>query len=199
MMGRKGLALPHERETEMKITIELPNTYAVTSRGVGVEVNVENLKPEIIALLALHGLGQKIGDSAASALADAGFAGMKYGELSDNDKAKVQEAAKAAMDQTRVSLEAGQWAERRAASGMSELEQESATVFGAFLRENHKDVWAKTFKDMEAKDRPAALAKLLADQPEEFRASVEAMAKDAIAERAAKKAKIASLSVKLAI
>lgn len=181
-----------------KFTVELPATYAVTSRNVGVEVNLGDMNADIVGKLALHGLTQKVGDSAASAMKDAGFEGRKFGDLSDGDKAKVQEHAKAAMQGTVDALMRGEWTERRVGGeSLSEVEKEMLVQFGAWLRAEAKEVWAENFKPLEGAERAEALLAFMRGQDEEFVTGLRAMAEQVI--EAAKKAKAGLGKLKLAV
>lgn len=182
-----------------KFAIELPNTYAVVSRSIGVEAKLDKLSPEIIAKLALHGLTQKIGDSAASALKDAGFEGQKFKDLSEADKVKVNDFAKAAMAATLEALEKGEWSERRAGAGsVDPVVQRIRVLFGALLREQAKDVWA-TVKDLEPKDKAERLDALFATQDEAFQTAMAGDAKEQLEAEAKARAKVAKLTVKIAL
>ena len=52
----------------MTLSITLPASITVTTRGVSVDVPVESLTADLVTKLALHGLMQKISDAAAGAL-----------------------------------------------------------------------------------------------------------------------------------
>ena len=178
--------------------IDLPNDYAVTSRDTFVSVDVAKLTPEIIAKLALHGLTQKVGDSAASAMADAGFKGMKFADLDETQQASVQALAKAAMAATVEALVKGEWTERReGAASVDPVVARVRSLFGAWLRANAKGVWAGNFKSLEADKRGPALDAFLADQDPAFGASFTEAAKDELAAEAKAKAKTAKLTIGL--
>lgn len=193
--------MPARRDMEHEMTkfaIELPATYGVTSRDIGIEVKVGDLSADMIAKLALHGLTQKVGDSAAGALKDAGFEGRKFADLSDDEKAKVREHAKASMVATVDALMKGEWAERRAGgNGLTEVERKRLALFGEWLREDHKAVWAAEFKPLEGAERQDALAAFFLGQEPEVRDHFTELAETAIAEERARKAKLGALSFKL--
>jgi hypothetical protein len=176
-----------------KFDIELPADYSVTSRDTFVTVKLADLSPEIIGRLALHGLTQKIADSAAGAVKAAGF-DAKYGDLSADEKAKVNEHAKAAMSGVLEALVKGEWTERRATAGVDPVTKRMRVLFGAILRAQAKDVWA-ALKDADDKDE--RLDTMIAEQDEEFQTSLKA---DAVAELKAEdaaKAKVAKLGIGL--
>jgi hypothetical protein len=179
-----------------KFAIELFNTFGITSRDIGVEVDVTKLSPEIVAKLALHGLTQKVGDSAAGALKEAGFEGRKFKDLSDDEKAKVNKVAKDTMLETIENLYKGEWAERRAGASVDPVTQRIRVLFGALLREQAKDVWA-TIKDLEAADKAAKLDELFAGQDDEIRADIEGNAKAQLEAEAKAKAKLGKVQIKV--
>ena len=141
-----------------KFSIEIPDSYAVTSRGTHVNVDVTKLSADIIGKLVMHGLTQKVGDSAAGAVTAAGFADTRFKDLSDDDKAKVNASAQALMQATVDALVAGEWSERRAGVVRDPLEARTMSVFGQWLRANAADVWKANFKSLEADDRADAPA-----------------------------------------
>lgn len=92
-----------------KFTIELPETFIVTSRGVECAVDVRALPDAIVMELALHGLTQKIADAASAAAKD----------LPAGDP-KIAENTSAMMDKARDALVAGEWSRRGTGGGVSE-------------------------------------------------------------------------------
>lgn len=181
-----------------KFTIELPETFAVTSRDIWTEVRFGGLSAEIVAKLVMHGVTQKVGDSAASAMKDAGFEGRKFPELADDEKAKVRDVAKSAMNGTIEALMRGEWSERRVGgTALSELEKEMLVQFGAWLRAEAKDVWAENFKPLEGAERTEALLTFMRGQDEEFITGLKAMAEEVL--EAAKRAKAGLGKLKLAV
>lgn len=180
----------------MTISINLPATYSVTSREVGVEVKVTDLSADIIAKLALHGLMQKVGDSAAGAMKDAGFEGRKFADLSDDEKAKVREHAKAAMQSTVDALVKGDWSERRVGGeSLSEVERKMLVLFGTFIRETAKEVWTAEFKPLEGAERTEALLAFMRGQGDDFRTALEGQAKDELKREADAKKKLGGLKL----
>lgn len=179
-----------------KITIELPAEYAVTSRGSHVNVNVGDLSADIIAKLAMHGLGQKVGDSAAGAIVAAGFAaGTSYKDLNDDEKAKVNAKVTELMQAVVDSLVKGEWSERRAGVAVDPLVGRTLRVFGEWLRANAADVWKANFKPLEAAERAEALQAFFAQQEEATRDTLTKMAADELAAEAKAKAKLAKVAI----
>lgn len=190
---------PRERKLEMEtIKIELPDTHVITSRDRNVQVAIGDLRPEIIAKLALHGLTQKVADSAASALADAGFEGMSFKDLDEADKDKVRDAATAAMNATIDSLVKGEWSERRAAQAVDPVTKRIRVILGDWLRATGKEAWAP-FKALEGDARAEALDQFFADQDDATQAAVKEQAETELAAEAKQKAKIAKLGLKVAV
>jgi hypothetical protein len=180
-------------------SIVLPESYGVVSRDTGVTVDVTKLSPEIIARLALHGLSQKIGDSAAGALDAAGFKGLKFKDLNDDQKAKVTEHAKASMVDTVEALVKGEWTERTAAESVDPIVARIRVLFGAMLREDAKDVYAKSIKPLEGAERGKALDELFAGQDDDFRTAMTAEAKKQLADEAKAKERTKKLTIKIAV
>lgn len=180
------------------IKIELPESHVVTSRDRNVSVDVTKLSADILAKLALHGLTQKVADSAASALADAGFAGLKFGDLEEADKNKVRDAATAAMVATIESLVAGEWSERRAATAVDPVTARIRRNLGEWLRAQGKAAWAP-YKALEGDERMAAIDAFFAEQDDETQAAVTKVAKDELAAEAKQKQKLGTLGIKLAV
>lgn len=181
------------------VSITLPADYSVESRGVFTTVELGKLSADIIGRLALHGLGQKIGDSAASAMADAGFKGMKFADLDEAQQASVRALAKAAMDATLEALVKGEWTERKAGESVDPVAMRVRSLVGTWLRANAKEVWAKNFKDLEAADRGKAIDVFFAGQDDNTRAAFEAEASAQLKAEAKAKAKAAGLTIKLAV
>jgi len=172
----------------MNIKIELPATFGIVSRNAGVEADLSKLSAEIIAKLALHGLTQKVADSAAGAVKDAGFDGRKYADLTKDEKSKVDEVAKESMGAVLEALVAGNWSERRAGgNGLDEVERKMLVLFGEFIRAEAKAVWAENFKPLEGAERTEKLLAFMRGQDEVFVATLREKAEAAIeAERKAK-------------
>ncbi len=190
---------PRERKLEMSnISITLPESHVVSSRDRNVSVDLGKLSGEIIAKLALHGLTQKVADSAASALADAGFEGLSFKDLPDTDKDKVRDAAVAAMNGTIESLIAGEWSERRAAQAVDPVTKRIRAILGEWLRATGKDAWAP-FKALEGDARGEALDKFFAEQDDATQAAVKEQAETELAAEAKQKAKIAKLGLQVKI
>jgi hypothetical protein len=193
--SRDGAAPNRRLEMANTVTITLPATHVVTSRDKNVEIDLASLSPEIIGRLALHGLTQKVADSAASAMADAGFAGQSFKELPDADKEKVRGFAVEAMRATADSLIKGEWTERKAAESVDPLTARIRKLMGELLRGNpDKSAW-KPFKDAEPAERGKMLDKLFADQSDDFQAELTAQAKAELEAERKAKAKLSKLSL----
>ena len=138
-MGVDAIMRSTQRRVKMNtISITLPATLPVTSRDTVVSVDMASLTADIVTKLVVHGLTQKVGDAAASALADAGFKGMKYADLTAAQQAEVQKNAKDAMQKVADALTAGDWGiERTGAAGVSALAAERRMV----LRSDVKAGW----------------------------------------------------------
>lgn len=182
----------------MNVKIELPATYAIVSRSVGVEADLSKLSAEIIAKLALHGLTQKVADSAAGAMAACGHGksgdGKSFADLTKDEAAKVEAWGKDAMAETLASLVAGNWSERREGSGATPLVARIRVLIGAMLRAEAKDTW-KDIKD--ADDKEAQLDAIFDGQDDDFRAAIEAKAEAELEAEAKAKAETGKLAIGL--
>lgn len=94
----------------MEVTIKLPETFEVMSRGETVTVKLDKLNAEIMAQAALHGLKQKIADAAAGAVAFA----------ADNDMTK-EEASVVLMDKATSNLYENGWTATRSGGSADPL------------------------------------------------------------------------------
>lgn len=92
----------------MKVSIELGENIAVTSRERSVTVDVTKLSADIIAKLVVHGLTQKVADAASGAKKIAEESGGDVGDVTENLMAKAVDA-----------LVAGDWSTRTAGEGVS--------------------------------------------------------------------------------
>lgn len=194
------------------ITVTLPENFAVTSRGKSVNVRVDQLNAEIVAQLVLHGLTQKVSDSAASATKEAIIQvsgnekadAKTYAAMSDADKAKVVAMAAdiglAWMDETRTNLEKGIWgATRVAGAGVTPLQSALRAVCRGLLVASFDDKAKAKWKDMDSAARNAKLDEVIAKQTDEVKAAWTKEAEQAIADEAAKKARAAKLAGKFDI
>lgn len=93
----------------MKVTIDLEEMFTVTSRGVGIEVDVAKLSPGIVAELALHGLQQKVADAASNAKA-----------IAEESGEGVEAVTESLMQKAVDGLLAGEWTRRTGGGGVSE-------------------------------------------------------------------------------
>lgn len=177
------------------MNINLPATHVVTSRDRNVEVDISKLSAEIIARLALHGLTQKVADSAASALADAGFEGLSFKDLADAGKDKVRDAAQAAMVATIEALVKGEWTERKAAAAVDPVVARIRKLLGEVLRGTQAAVWKAKFKDLEAAERATALDAFFAAQDDATQAAFKQQATEELAAEAKQKAKLGKLQL----
>jgi hypothetical protein len=197
MFGVPGNGAPHNWRLQMpKFTIELPDTHVVSSRDRNVSVDLSKISADILGRLALHGLTQKVADSAASALADAGFKGLAFADLDDESKEKVRDMAVAAMTGTIESLVAGEWSERSAgAPAVDPVTARVRNILGVWLRANDKAEWAKTYKPLDVAKRAEALDAFFAEQSDEVQAATVKQAKDELAAEAKAKQKIGGLGL----
>ena len=93
----------------MNVTIELPDTFEATSRGVAVEVPIGKLSADIVAELVQHGLQQKVADAASAAKS-----------LADESGEPVEEVTRNLMQKAVDSLVAGEWTRRTGGGGVDE-------------------------------------------------------------------------------
>lgn len=179
------------------VTITLPSSFSIVSRKVGIDADVAALPVNIIEALVLHGLTQKVADSAAGAMKACGFDGRKFDELEEHEQAKVQDWGKEAMGSVLSGLQSGQWA-TRAASGVavSPLVKRMRVLFGAFLRTNEKAVWA-SIKDADDKDE--LIDAMIGDLDDAAHLYFENAAKKELEQEAATKAGIGALKIKIAL
>lgn len=134
----------------MDITINLPATFDVVARGKSVTVNVENLTPDIIAKLALHGLTQKIADAAASAK-----------KLAEDTGGNADDIARERMDAARVALESGNWGTRVAGAPVTDEVKVRRKVIAEAIRDaNRGDI----LKDLSPADRATKLDSIFEGQ-----------------------------------
>lgn len=171
-------------------------THVVASRKVNVEIDLSKISADIAMKLMLHGLTQKVSDSAASAMADAGLKGLKFDELPTEDQGKVQDFARKAMLATIESLIAGEWSERVAGESVNPVVARIRVKFGALLRDKAKAKWAE-IKD--ADDKGERLDALFATQPEATQAALTKLAKAELAAEAKSKAEAKAMNVEITI
>lgn len=188
----------------MRITIDLPETFVMESRGARCVLNTADLSADIIARLVEHGATQKVADAAAPALADAGFKGMRFADLSDAERARVRNIAQSAMESIRDNLVAGVWAERKAGTGLSELDRAMIAEFREKVRAafDKRDLdggrkRGETWKAMEESDRVLAIRAQIERLSAEKRDALETLAKERIAREAAAKAARDELEVEI--
>lgn len=83
-----------------KITIELPATFGFVRAKQNFTVATENLRPEIIAQLVMHGAEQKIGDAAAGKDGAEAMTAMNavYAALSNGDWGRTRGASAGGVD-----------------------------------------------------------------------------------------------------
>lgn len=160
----------------MKVTIELPETVEVSSRGRAAKVNVNKLTADMIAHLALHGLTQKVADAAAGAKGDTDAT------KADNGLALMQKVVK--------NLEAGNWG-RVAAAHVMPVEIEVRRIVAALVKAKN----AKVLTGLKGSDLAVKLDAIFAAQPEAKRAEILKIAEARVEEarkRAEKNATMAS-------
>lgn len=165
----------------MNTKITLPESHTVTKGprdktwSANVSVDVTKLSPEIIAKLAMHGLHQKVADSAAGAT---------------NETEAV-----AAMQKAIDALLAGDWSSRGAGDGVDERTRVARSVVFAALKAKFgakSPEWAEfTGRPQDAQN--ARLDEIFAENEETFAPSVD----EEIERRRAKAAAKANLAGKI--
>lgn len=177
----------------MQITITLPDSLTIETRtGVSVTLDISKLSADIVARGAALGLKQKVVNFAANALMDCKVAAIGNKPEAESDAAykarleKVTIASDVLAAQQRLlmmngiaRLEAGDWgAERTATAGLTEQEEEEATVTIALCKLTFDKGVAKTARIAKARAHFLSLT-------DEQRAAISGMATKAIAERKA--------------
>src|SRR5690606_24916362 len=92
----------------MHVKIELPETIAITSRGVEVSLDLSKLSPDIVARLVIHGATQKVADAASGAAKLV------------SDEVTIEQATESLMTKARDALVAGEWSQRSGGGGVDE-------------------------------------------------------------------------------
>lgn len=180
----------------MNITITLPDMLSVKRAGASVSIPADMIPATIIARLVEHGLEQKIGDAAAGSVVTAGFTkGTKFTEMSDADRKKVTDTAKALMDKVADGLVAGTWGvERTGTGGVSALVAEIRSILRPLVKAKYAN-----WKDLDEKERveriDASYKLLNADQKARVDAKAEADVARKRAEADANRALLAGLDV----
>lgn len=167
---------------EMQVTITLPDMLSVKRAGASVSIPTDMIPATIIARLVEHGLEQKIGDAAAGSVVTAGFTkGTKFTEMSDADRKKVTDTARALMDKVADGLIAGTWGvERTGAGGVSALQAEMRSIIRPLVKAKNAN-----WKDLDEKDRVAKIDATIAVLTDDQRARVTAKAEAEIARKRA--------------
>jgi hypothetical protein len=123
----------------MKRTFDLTDTHVIERAGCVLEVDVKALPEVILAQLVLHGLTQKIGDSAASAVSttyEAANEGKQWAKLAPKDKRAwkeansdaVQKTAEGDMRGTMAQLYDGVWGAVRTGAGLTPLDKMMVSI-----------------------------------------------------------------------
>lgn len=161
----------------MQITITLPDMLSVKRAGASVSIAADAIPVNILARLVEHGLEQKIGDAAAGSVVTAGFTkGTKFADMSDADRKKVTDTAKALMDKVADGLVAGTWGvERTGGSGVSALAAEIRSILRPLVKAKFAN-----WKDLDEKDRVAKIDAAIAALSDDQRARVTAKAQSEI-------------------
>ena len=170
----------------MSITIELPETFDVTSRGETVTVDVAKLSADLVARAVLHGLKQRIGDSAAGA---AKVAAASYDMT-------VEEVTASFMQDVVDTLHAGSWGiERGAGGGISARDRMARKIVGKWFRDAYAKGTAQRTKydDADGAGRYAIIDKVWSDKVDAFGPLVD----EAIEMEAAKAEKLAGIKLSL--
>lgn len=150
-----------------KIAIELPSEIDFKRAGHTFRVAFGNLNADIIAQLVMHGVAQKIGDSAAG---------------------KSGDDALKAMQATYDALVAGNWGRTRAGGGgVSEFQKIARTITRERLKAKiSAEQYKAAITDADAADRDKLLDELFAKNEATLRPLVEKEVKRREAERKAK-------------
>jgi hypothetical protein len=161
----------------MQITITLPDMLSVKRAGASVSIAATSIPANILARLVEHGLEQKIGDAAAGSVVTAGFTkGTKFTDMSDADRKKVTDTAKALMDKVADGLVAGTWGvERTGTGGVSALAAEIRSILRPLVKAKFAN-----WKDLDEKDRVAKIDATIAALSDDQRARVTAKAQSEI-------------------
>jgi hypothetical protein len=157
-----------------KLSIELPDTITVTSRGVSVELDTKVLSAEIIARLAVHGATQKVADAAS------GAAKME-GDVADNTVALMGNAVAA--------LVAGEWSQRTGGAGVDEETRVARSVVRSAVKAkfgSKSPEWAK-FTGLTDDEQNAKLDEIRAANADAFQPAIEA---EMVRRAEARKAKV---------
>lgn len=158
------------------ITINIPTEFDFRRSGVVFRCNPSALPSTIIEQLVLHGIVQKVGDSAAG---------------------KNEADAKTAMQSTWDTLASGDWGKTRAGDS-DPLAVYRQGVIRDMLKTTGGDAWRAYKAHKDAKDRVAHLDAILAKQDDATRDAIESAARDARtkheAEIEARKAQAAKLA-----
>lgn len=133
-----------------QVTINLPDTLAITRANATVHVATDKLSAEIIARLVEHGFGQKIGDAAAGSAKNAAEANMDETEYARGVMSKV-------IDQ----LVAGTWGASKGGGGLSDEDRARVFVADQLYRKNYATNKEKLAELDALKDDAAARNKRL--------------------------------------
>ena len=187
----------------MQITINLPETMTIESRGLSRPLDLTRLNGDTLARAALHGLSQKGGDAASGAAAAA--VKDKFGDKakpgdhkpwleSDAGKSETLKHAAAMIEKAIAALESNEWTVR-AASGVDGTR--TLALLRLFKAAMPGDV-AKRFAKLSASEQ-AAKALANADKFDEAKvtaeiAKIEAERQARADEAAARKAEMAKLA-----
>lgn len=179
-----------------KFTIDLPATHVVTSRGKHVTIDLASIPEDVVTKLVLHGLTQKVADSAASATGDARTA---LGDKATDEAVKVKaaELGASAMQDVVDNLVKGIWGAVRTGGGITPLQAALRGVARTLFIASFNDAKRAKWKALDAEARNTKLDEVIAAQSAEVLAAWTAQAEENIKAEKARKAATAKLTGKL--
>jgi len=148
----------------MHVKIELPETIAITSRGVEVSLDLSKLSPDIVARLVIHGATQKVADAASGAAKLV------------SDEVTIEQATESLMTKARDALVAGEWSQRSGGGGVDEETRIARIVVRNAIKAkfgSKSPEWAK-FTGLSDAEQIAKLDEIRAANADAFQPAIEA-------------------------